>query len=103
MVAVSCKLCSKYIEKIQADNTLKFVKKGNINRYLASAGHKIALSNESISANKNVNGNAPKRGQICIETSLKEPMKLAYKNFLKQHTTLPKVRHTTFLQVQSFR
>ena len=76
VVAVWCKLCSKYIEKIQADNTLKgkakedalnytkkvtFVKKGNINRHLASAGHKIALSNKSISANKNVNGNAPKR------------------------------------------
>ena len=57
VVAVWCKLCSKHIEKINADNTLKdkakedalnytkkvtFVKKGNINRYLASAGHKIA-------------------------------------------------------------
>ena len=60
-----------------------FVKKGNINRHLASAGHKIALSNESISANKNVNGNAPKRGQIGIETSLKEPMKLAYKKLFE--------------------
>ena len=67
VVAVWCKLCSKHIEKIKADNTLKgkakegalnytkkvtFVKKGNIYRHLASAGHKIALSNESISANK---------------------------------------------------
>ena len=74
VVAVWCKLCSKHIEKIKADNTLKgkakdalnytkkvtFVKKGNVDRHLASAGHRIALSNESISANKNVNGNAPK-------------------------------------------
>ena len=96
MVAVWCKLCSKLIEKIKADNTLKgkpkedalnytkrvtFVKKGNIDRHLAIAGHKIALSNESISTNKNVYGNAPKRGQISIKTSLKEPTKLAYKLF----------------------
>ena len=74
VVAVWCKLCSKHIEKIKADNTLKgkakdalnytkkvtFVKKGNVDRHLPSAGHRIALSNESISANKNVNGNAPK-------------------------------------------
>ena len=55
-----------------------FVKKGNIARHLATAGHKIALSNESISANKNVNGNTPKRGQISIKMPLKEPTKLGY-------------------------
>ena len=70
VVAVWCKLCSKHIEKIKADNTLTgkakedtlnytkkvtFVKETS--RHLASAGHKIALSNESIST---INGNAPK-------------------------------------------
>ena len=57
--------------------------RGNIDRHRANAGHKIALSNESISTNKNVNGNAPKRGQISIETSLKEPTKLAYKKLFE--------------------
>ena len=60
-----------------------FIKKGNIKRHLASAGHKIALSNESISANKNDSGNAPKRGQIRTQTSLKEPTKLAYKKLIE--------------------
>ena len=75
VVAAWCKLCSKHIEKIKADNTLKgkakedaliytkkvtFVKKRNIDRHLVSAGHKIALSNKSISTNNNVNGNTPK-------------------------------------------
>ena len=104
VVAAWCKLCSKHIVKIKADNTLKgkakedalnytkkvtFVKKRNNDRHLASAGHKIASSSESISANSNVNGNAPKRGQIRIETSLKEPTKLAYKIFLEATYNLP--------------
>ena len=105
VVAVWCKLCSKDIEKIKTGNTLKgkakedalnytkkvtFVKKRSIDRHLASAGHKIVLSNGSISANKNINGNAPKRGQISIETSLKEPRKLVYKKLFEAAYNLAK-------------
>ena len=99
VVAVWCKLYSKHIEKIKANNTLikgkakedaliytkkvAFVKKGNIDRHLASAGHKTVLSNESISTNKNVNGKPPTQGQTSIETSLKEPTKLTYKKLFE--------------------
>ena len=59
-----------------------FEVKSNIDKDMNSAGHKIALHNESIYAKFTVN-TTPNQSKVSIKTSFKDSTKIAYRKLFE--------------------